>query len=218
MYQIALTMFAAAALAACTGTQDPIYSSFNREAGELIDTGNFGNATMNNTQFHNGERTYVHDLSRRFANEVVTTVNFAFNSAKLDAGAKDALREQAGWIRQFPEVRFRIYGHTDKVGGNSYNKALGLRRAKAVVNFLVSQGISRSRLEALVSFGETQPIVVSEGQERRNRRTVTEVSGFVDANPMVLDGRYAEIIYRDYVASGTHTSRVLEASSLTLGD
>ncbi|WP_372835452.1 OmpA family protein [Puniceibacterium confluentis] len=191
-----------ATLMGCAGAgSDPVYSAFNREAGALIDTGNFGNATMNNTLIMNGEKQYTYDLSQRFASEVLTTVNFAFNSSVLDAGAHDTLREQANWIRQFPEVRFRVYGHTDAVGSNSYNKSLGLKRAQAVVRYLASQGISTSRLEAVVSFGETQPLIVTEGKERRNRRTVTEVSGFVAGNRMVLDGKYAEIIYRDYVRS-----------------
>lgn len=180
-------------------SQTPV--GFDREAGALIDTGHFGNATMNNHQLMTGEKQIIYDMSQRFASEVMTTVNFAFNSAVLDHGARDTLREQAQWIRQFPEIRFRVYGHTDKVGGNGYNKSLGLRRANAVVNYLVSQGISRSRLEAVVSYGETQPLIVTEGRERRNRRTVTEVSGFVSSHPTVLDGKYAEVIYREYINS-----------------
>jgi hypothetical protein len=39
----------------------------------------------------------------------------------------------------------------------------------------------------------------------RNRRTVTEVSGFVGSHPLVLNGKYAEIIWRDYVVSGTRS-------------
>jgi outer membrane protein OmpA-like peptidoglycan-associated protein len=185
----------------CAPSPDPVYGAFHREAGALIDTGGFGNATMNNHLIMTGEKHYTYDLSQRFASEVLTTVNFAFNSSQLDIGAMDTLREQAHWIRQFPEVRFRVYGHTDKVGGTGYNKSLGLRRAKTVVNFLVAQGISRSRLEAVVSFGETQPLIVSEGRERRNRRTVTEVSGFVERHPSVLNGKYAEIVYREYIRS-----------------
>ena len=76
-----------------------------------------------------------------------------------------------------------------------------MRRAQAVVAFLSRQGISRSRLEAVVSRGETQPLIVTEGRERANRRTVTEVSGFVEDTPGELNGKYAEIIFRDYVAS-----------------
>ncbi|MFZ5962127.1 OmpA family protein [Thalassococcus sp. BH17M4-6] len=199
--RISLTFGCLAMMAGCAPRGDHVDGHFYREAGSLVDTGDFGNATMNNTMIMNGDKQYTYDLSQRFASEVMTTVNFAFNSAVLDAGARDTLREQATWIRQFPEVRFRVYGHTDKVGGNSYNKALGLKRAQAVVHFLSTQGISTSRLEAVVSFGETQPLIVTEGKERRNRRTVTEVSGFVSGHPNVLDGRYAEIIYRDYVRS-----------------
>ena len=188
-------------LGACGPTSDPVYSSFNRSAGQLADTGSFGDATQNNMMVQTGQRQYTFDLANRFSSEVMTTVNFAFNSSQLDAGARDTLREQANWIRQFPEVRFKVFGHTDAVGSNAYNKRLGLRRANAVVAYLVNQGISRSRLEAVVSFGETQPLVVTQGRERRNRRTVTEVSGFVKSHPLVLDGKYAQIIYRDYVAS-----------------
>lgn len=188
-------------LAACAPSSDPVYTQFYREAGALVDTGAFGNSILNNQLVQTGERQYTFDLANRFANEVLTTVNFGFNSAALDAGARDTLSEQAKWIRQFPEVRFRVYGHTDAVGSSGYNKRLGQQRANAVVHFLTTQGISRSRLEAVASFGETQPLIVNNGRERRNRRTVTEVTGFVKAHQNVLDGKYAQIIYRDYVNS-----------------
>ncbi len=204
-------------VAGCSkGTRGEIRTDFNREVGALVDTGDFGNATMNNHQYMTGEKRYVFDLSQRFATEVMTTVNFAFNDATLDHGAIDTLREQALWIRQFPEVRFRVYGHTDRVGNQSYNKSLGMRRANAVVNFLVSQGISRNRLEAVVSFGETQPLIVTEGRERRNRRTVTEVSGFVSDHPMVLEGKYAEVIYREYINSAQPQSTLSPQSGSEL--
>ena len=87
------------------------------------------------------------------------------------------------------------------MGSNGYNKRLGLARANAVVNFFATQGISRSRLEAVVSYGETQPLVVTQGRERRNRRTVTEVSGFVQSHPIIMDGKYAEVVHREYVQS-----------------
>lgn len=192
---------AAVGLAACTTSSDPVYTQFYQEAGALVDTGDFGNSTLNNRLVMTGERQYTFDLAKRFATEVDSTVNFAFNSSQLDGRAQSILRQQAGWIRQFPEIRFRVYGHTDAVGSNRANKGLGLRRANAVVAYLATQGISRSRLEAVVSFGETQPLVVTQGRERKNRRTVTEVSGFVKRHPTVLDGKYAQIVYRDYVNS-----------------
>ena len=202
---------AAATLMACT-SPDPVYTQFYREAGALVDTGSFGNATLNNRLVMTGERQYTFDLANRFAGEVTSTVTFGFNSAQLDATAQAILREQAGWIRQFPEIRFRVYGHTDAVGSQSYNKRLGLQRAQAVVSYLSTLGISRSRLEAVVSFGETQPLIVTQGRERKNRRTVTEVIGFVSGHPTVLDGKYAQIIYRDYVTSAQPKSNVGDAA------
>ena len=202
MKPILITSIAGAlALSACTPSNDPVLTQFHREAGAMVDTGNFGNASMNNMLIHSDQRRFVHDLAQRFAGEVASTVNFAFNSAHLDEAAKQTLRQQANWIRQFPEVRFRVYGHTDLVGSAGYNRRLGKRRADVVVNYLVSQGVSRKRLEAVASFGETQPLIVTQNRERRNRRTVTEVSGFVGSHPSVLDGKYAQIIYRDYIQS-----------------
>ena len=178
-------------------------TTFFSEAGAQVDSGSFGNATLNNMLVQTGAEGFVLDLAQRFAQQVPSTVNFEFNSAVLDEPAREILRRQASWIRQFPEVRFRVYGHTDLVGGNAFNKRLGLRRARAVVSYLETQGISRSRLEAVASFGETQPLIVSQNPERQNRRTVTEVSGFVDSHPRVIDGRYAAIVYREYVESAT---------------
>lgn len=191
-------------LAAC----DP--REFNRELGSDVDNGTFGNPTMNNELVMTGKIDAQVALGQRFANEVQSTITFAFNSSQLTDESRAVLYQQANWIRQFPEVRFRVYGHTDLVGSNAYNKALGMRRAKAVVNYLASQGISTSRLEAVVSFGKTRPVIQTPGPEQRNRRTVTEVSGFVGTNPMVINGKYAAIIMREYLdlAKRPHPSNV----------
>jgi outer membrane protein OmpA-like peptidoglycan-associated protein len=200
--------------AACAPPDGEVVRSYSGEAGSLVDNGNFGAAAMNNHLVMTGQRSYVLDLARRFADEVDSTVTFAFNSDLLDAQARETLRAQAHWIRQFPEVRFRVYGHADAVGSAAYNKALGMRRARAVVTYLASQGVGRDRLEAVASFGETRPLIVTGGRERRNRRTVTEVSGFVDRSPTVMDGKYAEVVYREYVESATSESNVtLEAET-----
>ncbi|HKL66033.1 MAG TPA: OmpA family protein [Roseovarius sp.] len=195
-------------MAACAPPDGEVVRSYFGEAGSLVDNGTFGEAAMNNHLVMTGERNHLVDLAKRFAGEVESTVTFAFDSDVLEPGARDTLRQQAHWIRQFPEVRFRVYGHTDAVGPSAYNKALGMRRAQAVVGYLASQGIGRERLEAVASFGETQPLIVTQGRERRNRRTVTEVSGFVGSHPIIMDGKYAEVVYREYVESATWESTV----------
>ena len=200
------TMLVGAAALALTACSDS--SSFDHEAGGFIDEGGFGNPTMNNTQIQNGDITFLANLNQRFAAEVPTMVTFEFDGAVLDADAKAVLREQADWIRQFPEIRFSVFGHTDAVGPNAYNKSLGRRRANAAVNYLVSQGVNRSRLKALVSFGETRLAVATSDRERRNRRTVTEVSGVVQSHPMVLNGKYAQVIFREYVRSATMPQQI----------
>jgi outer membrane protein OmpA-like peptidoglycan-associated protein len=173
------------------------------ELGSGVDKGTFGNATMNNTLLQTGQISYTVALAERFNAEVPDTINFEFDSAELTDEARLILQKQANFIRQFPEVRFKVFGHTDLVGSAAYNQRLGMRRAQVAVAYLTSLGISKSRLEAVVSFGKTQPIIQTSQPEMRNRRTVTEVSGFVESHPLVLNGKYAEIIWREYIGSAT---------------
>lgn len=181
-------------LAACTG--------FNREAGASVDEGGFGSPTMNNTlAMTEGDATLM--VGQRFEREVPTTVLFDFNRYDLSPEARATLDRQAAWIRQFPEVRFRVYGHTDLVGSNRYNYGLGLRRAQAVVAYLTSRGIGTARLEAVSSFGETRPVINTLSPEQRNRRTVTEVIGFTARSVDLLNGKYAAVIFREYVEGAT---------------
>lgn len=177
-------------------------NSFLAEAGSEVDEGNFGRPTMiNSMAMTEGDATVA--VGRRFEAEAPTTVTFEFNHAELTPQAIAALDQQADWILQFPEVRFSVYGHADAVGSNGYNYNLGLRRAKAVVAYLVSKGINGARLEALVSYGETQPVINTQSPEERNRRAVTEVSGFAKGLSGELNGKYAAIIFREYVEGAT---------------
>lgn len=192
-------------LSACGDAK--ILNSWTQEAGAFLDEGYFGEATLNNTGLQSGDRSFLIAMGERFARETQDTVNFEFDSAVLDGEAQAVLRQQAKWIRQFPEVRFRVYGHTDLVGTNAYNRSLGMRRARAVVNFLVSNGVDRRRLEAVVSQGETQPLIMTENRERRNRRTVTEVFALNGNSSAVLNGKYAQAVYREYVESATEAGR-----------
>lgn len=188
---------AASPLAACS------VADRTREVGYGLDEGGFGNPTAHNHLVQTGQLPFVINLAERFAAEVPSTINFGFDSARIDGAARAALMRQAHWIRQFPEATFRVFGHADLVGSTSYNRRLGLRRARAVVSFLVRNGVSRSRLEAVVSHGDTQPVVATHDRERQNRRTVTEVSGFLQSHPMILNGQYAAIIHREYVEGAT---------------
>ena len=184
------------ALAACG-------ADFRQPIGVTMDDSQFGNATMNNSLIQSGQISYKQALAERFNGEAPDTITFDFNSDVLTPTAQNILLRQADWIRQFPEVRFRVYGHTDLVGSGASNKALGLRRAQATVAFLSAQGISTARLEAVASFGETRPVIQTQDPEERNRRTVTEVMGFDERHPTVLNGKYAEVVIREYIKGAT---------------
>ena len=121
------------------------------------------------------------DLSLRFATEVQDTVTFDFDSAELDAAARHVLDAQARFIRQTPEVWFQVEGHADRTGQQAYNLDLGRKRATAALDYLVSRGVNPAQLYALVSFGEERPAIDTQERERRNRRVIVSVGGYLDA-------------------------------------
>ena len=121
-------------------------------------------------------------LNARFASEVAPNVGFEFNKDSLTAETSAVVKAQADWIRRYPQIRFSVFGHTDLVGSEGYNFDLARRRSETVVARLIEYGVASQQLDALVSFGETKPIVDVNRPELINRRTLTEVSGYLD-NP-----------------------------------
>jgi len=82
------------------------------------------------------------------------TVYFPFDSWEISSEVQDRLDATASWMNRFPNYELTIEGHTDARGAESYNMILGVRRAKAVKEYLANLGISRKRLD-VVSFGNT---------------------------------------------------------------
>ncbi len=105
-------------------------------------------------------------------------IHFAFDSDRLDAGAMEAVRVNAGLLQADPTSRVEIEGHCDERGSSEYNLALGSRRARAVRDALVGMGISADRLTT-VSYGEELPLCkeATESCWAQNRRAhLVEVS------------------------------------------
>ena len=175
----------------------------NREVGYEVERADFGSEVIMNRQMQiaalGGDRLLL-SFSDDFRRSAPDTITFAFDSAVIDPAARQTLDLQAAWILRHPAIRLRIYGNTDLVGSASYNYQLGLRRAQVVAAYFVSRGVGAGRLEAVVSFGETRPIIVTNDPERLNRRTVTEVVGYaVPAAGFDFDGKRAQIVYENYV-------------------
>ena len=80
-----------------------------------------------------------------FRVNVGDTVHFALNQYNIEDSDKAVLGRQAAWLAKYPSVRVTIEGHADERGTREYNLALGARRANAVKEYLVSQGVSTGR-------------------------------------------------------------------------
>jgi peptidoglycan-associated lipoprotein len=106
------------------------------------------------------------------------TVHFGYNEYNVEDADKQILSRQAAWLQKYPSVRVTVEGHADERGTREYNLALGARRANAVKEILVSQGVSAGRVET-VSYGKERPICTesSESCWAQNRRGVTTVTG-----------------------------------------
>ena len=104
------------------------------------------------------------------------TIYFATDSYDLDPSARATLAAQARWLIANPRVRARLEGHADERGTREYNLALGERRANAVRDFRVAQGVPASRL-SVTSWGKERPVAMGSTEEAwaRNRRQVTLV-------------------------------------------
>ncbi len=109
-----------------------------------------------------------------FRETVGDRVLFEVDQSSLTPMARNTLSAQAGWLGQNPEYRAIIEGHADEQGTREYNLALGARRANAVQEYLVSQGVAGDRLRT-VSYGKERPIEICSDEScyRQNRRAVT---------------------------------------------
>ncbi len=107
---------------------------------------------------------------------VPESVSFANDSATISTSFYSTLDEVAATLVQYPDSRITIAGHTDSNGTEQYNQDLSQRRANAVANYLISRGVSPSRVTA-VGMGENQPVASNETSYGRaeNRRVEIRV-------------------------------------------
>lgn len=107
---------------------------------------------------------------------VLEGVNFENNSATLTAESRPVLIELASELRQHPRLKLEVQGHTDSNGAAAYNLDLSQRRADAVKDYLVREGVPAARLISR-GYGETRPTADNGTPAGRaaNRRVVMEV-------------------------------------------
>ncbi|WP_076363388.1 peptidoglycan-associated lipoprotein Pal [Phaeovulum vinaykumarii] len=104
-------------------------------------------------------------------------VLFAVDQSTLSPQARQTLTGQAQWLGANTQYSAIVEGHADEQGTREYNLALGARRANAVQEFLISQGVASNRLRT-VSYGKERPLAVCSSEDcyAQNRRAVTVIS------------------------------------------
>jgi outer membrane protein OmpA-like peptidoglycan-associated protein len=105
-------------------------------------------------------------------------VQFATGTADLSSQARESLARFSGIIASYPDLKIRIEGHTDSTGSPETNRELSLRRAIAVRDYLIGQGIAASSID-VEGLGPSRPVADNETAEgrARNRRVEIVLSG-----------------------------------------
>jgi peptidoglycan-associated lipoprotein len=114
------------------------------------------------------------DTVEYLASGVPDRVFFATNESILTTRSRETLRKQATWLRENSGINVVLEGHADERGTREYNLALGERRANAAKDYLMTYGVSASRI-SVISYGKERP--VDSGSNplswSKNRRSVT---------------------------------------------
>lgn len=166
-YLLPLTL-SAAMLAACA--QQP-------PAQQVQDPyANLGNGALYQGDLASGSLT-GEATAQYFSSQVGDTILFATNQTALNSEARAILNRQAEWLTKHQEFSAVVQGHAEETGTREYNLALGARRAGAVQEYLVANGVESGRIRTL-SFGKERPAEVcsEESCYAKNRRAVTVVS------------------------------------------
>ena len=118
-------------------------------------------------------------------------VQFATGTANLSASAREGLARFAGIVASYPGLRFNVEGHTTATGSLATNNELSLRRASAVREYLIGQGIAPERID-VAGLGPSRPIEDNSTDQgrARNRRVEIVLSG----GPLAADAAEGEAL------------------------
>lgn len=102
---------------------------------------------------------------------------YDFNSDVVKPAARTNLQALARSLAKFPDSDVLIIGHTDSVGSDDYNQGLSVRRADAAATYLISEGVTRSRIGTF-GLGETEPVASNDTEWGRAANRRVEVAIF----------------------------------------
>ena len=154
-----------ALLAGCPSTPipdpEPVDTTYG---GDAIDSASTGG--MDSSDPYGGG-----SLDDPFGGELAMVIYFDFDSSEVRAQDQEVVSRHAMELANNPQAQVRLEGHADERGSREYNIGLGERRAQAVRQLLMIQGVSASQIST-VSFGEERPESMgsSESDYAQNRR------------------------------------------------
>ena len=114
---------------------------------------------------------------------LATACSSSSTSPTLSSDADATLGRQAAWLAKYPSVNVLVAGNADERGTETYNLALGNRRANAARDYLVAQGVAASRIQT-ISYGKDCPVAAGndDASYQQNRNAITSVQGFNPQN------------------------------------
>ena len=115
------------------------------------------------------------DTVEYLASGVKDRVFFATNKSSLTTKSRETLRKQATFLRKNKNLSVTIEGHADERGTREYNLALGQRRAEAVSDYFVLNGISKNRI-TVKSFGEEKPVAFGQDETSYSKNRRVEIN------------------------------------------
>ena len=187
----------------CTPMKEPILAQIYKEDGTQLFSDSIRQSFTYDTQLEFGKKYYLvgkkeHYLALRvnfepnkeqIPNQIdltlemdpielekeyeVENIFYEFDKAKILPKSKPALRNLLSILKDNPTVEIELGAHTDERGDKAYNQDLSQRRAQAVVDYLVENGIDENRITAK-GYGEEKPLVENastEEEHQLNRRT-----------------------------------------------
>jgi peptidoglycan-associated lipoprotein len=118
-----------------------------------------------------------------FVANVGDRVFYDFNSSALTSDADATLGRQSAWLAKYPGVNVLVAGNADERGTETYNLALGEKRANTARDYLVAQGVAATRIQT-VSYGKDCPIASGndDASYQQNRNAITSVQGYNPQN------------------------------------
>ena len=143
----------------------------SQKAPDIASSNNISDATaITGDTVSIDENSYGNESGKNSSSDGFRSLYFAFGNYGISSNMQSLLARNVSVARQ-TSSKIKLEGNCDEFGTDEYNYALGLKRAKAVKDSLVSQGIAASKI-VIVSYGEGNPVCssASDGCYAKNRR------------------------------------------------